>query len=170
MNASDLTMKRLSGLLQFVIGFVLGVGLFVGGISLAGYFIFNRFAVNPDKPVFPEEQPQPVEPVAQETDPEEDASPSEANADATSPTAEATPTPQAELPPGAYNARVSWNGSLIVRSEPSKQSDTVTSIRYQDPVIVLKNEGEWSQIKVGDSDIGWVRSGNLEKLTNSESL
>ncbi|MEB3228710.1 MAG: SH3 domain-containing protein [Synechocystis sp.] len=165
-------MRRLSGLLQFVIGFILGVGLFVGGISLAGYFMFNRFAVNPEKPMFPEELPKASEPEASDQGKDSQEASSEntetPKAEAT-PTPTPTPTPQATLPPGAYNAQVVWGGSLIVRSEPSKQSGTVTSIGYRDEVIVLKNEGEWSQIKVGNNAIGWVRSGNLEKLAASES-
>jgi len=169
-------MRRFSGLLQFLIGFILGVALFVGGISLAGYLMFNRFAANPEKPVFPEEQPKPVEPVAQGGDQDKkeetkETNKSEAKAEAEKPKAEAsptptptpTPTPQATLPPGAYNAQVIWGGGLIVRSEPNKQSGTVTSVGYRDKVIVLKNEGEWSQIRVGESTVGWVRSGNLEK-------
>lgn len=171
-------MRRLSGLLQFFIGFILGVALFVGGISLAGYFIFNRFATNPEKPVFPEEKPKAAEPVAKEAKDKEAAKEtpkSDAKAEADKPKAEATPTPtptptpKPTLPPGAYNAEVVWGGGLIVRSEPNKQSGTVTSIGYKDKVIVLKNEGEWSQIQVGDSAVGWVRSGNLEKLAESET-
>jgi hypothetical protein len=167
-------MRRLSGLLQFVIGFVLGVALFVGGISLAGYFIFNRFATNPEKPVFPEEKPKAAEPVAKDTkDKPADAPKSDTKAEAEKPKVEATPTPtptpKPTLPPGAYNAQVVWGGGLIVRSEPNKQSGTVTSIGYRDKVVVLKNEGEWSQIRVGDSAVGWVRSGNLEKSAESES-
>ena len=169
-------MRRLSGLLQFLIGFILGVSLFVGGISLAGYFLFNRFATNPEKPVFPEEKPKTEEPVAKDADKKETKETDKADAEKPkaeaspkpTPTPTPTPSPEETLPPGAYNAQVVWGGGLIVRTEPNKQSGTVTSVGYRDKVIVLKNEGEWSQIKVGDSAVGWVRSGNLEKLADSE--
>jgi hypothetical protein len=169
-------MRRLSGLLQFLIGFILGVALFVGGISLAGYLMFNRFATNPEKPVFPEEKPKTDEPVAKDTDKTaQKATPETEKSDAEKPKAEASPTPtptpspEETLPPGAYNAKVVWGGGLIVRSEPNKTSETVTSVGYEDKVIVLKTEGEWSQVKVDGGAVGWVRSGNLEKLAESES-
>ena len=84
-------MRRLSGLLQFLIGFILGVSLFVGGISLAGYFLFNRFATNPEKPVFPEEKPKTEEPVAKDADKKETKETDKA--DAEKPKAEASPKP-----------------------------------------------------------------------------
>lgn len=175
-------MRRLSGLLQFLIGFVLGVVLFVGGVSLAGYFLFNRFATNPDKPVFPEEQPKTDQP-AKDQDTKKDvtadkSAPKTDNGDkpaeekpntaasptpSPSPSPSPTPSPEETLPPGAYQAEVIWGGGLVVRTEPNKNSGTVTSIGYRDKVVVLKTEGEWSQVKVGDDAVGWVRSGNLQK-------
>ena len=167
-------MRRVSGLIQFLVGFLLGVALFVGGLSLAGYLVFNRFAAKPEKPVFPEEQPKTEEKAeaSTETETEPEAQPSpdeEPRAAATpepTPTPTPTPSPSPTMPPNAYEARVVWSGSLNVREEPSKSSQPVTSIRYRDKVIVLENQGEWSKIQIGlEGPVGYVRSGNLEKIS-----
>lgn len=149
-------MKGLSGLLQFFVGFILGVTLFVGGISLAGYLIFNRFAANPEKPLFPEEQSQPQD---------DQPSPTGTASPQASPQPTPSPSPTEELPPGAYKAKVIWNGGLNVRTEPDRESDSLATVNYNDEVVVLTTQGEWSKLRVGDTE-GWVRSGNLEKLTN----
>ncbi|AIE73679.1 MULTISPECIES: SH3 domain-containing protein [unclassified Synechocystis] len=146
-------MKGLSGLLQFFIGFILGVTLFVGGISLAGYLVFNRFAANPEKPLFPEEQSQPQD---GQSVPEQSESPQ--------PPPKPSPSPTDELPPGAYKAKVIWNGGLNVRTDPDRESESLTTISYNDEVVVLATQGEWSKLRVPGGTEGWVRSGNLEKL------
>ncbi|MCT0255036.1 SH3 domain-containing protein [Synechocystis sp. CS-94] len=147
------SMKGLSGLLQFFIGFILGVTLFVGGISLAGYLVFNRFAANPEKPLFPEEQSQPQD---GQSVPEQSESPQ--------PPPKPSPSPTDELPPGAYKAKVIWNGGLNVRTDPDRESESLTTISYNDEVVVLATQGEWSKLRVPGGTEGWVRSGNLEKL------
>lgn len=49
-------MKRLSGLLQFVVGFVLGVVILVGGATAVAYMLLSGMNSNPPKPVFTEEK------------------------------------------------------------------------------------------------------------------
>ncbi|MEG3438433.1 SH3 domain-containing protein [Pannus brasiliensis CCIBt3594] len=49
-------MKRLSGLLQFLVGFVLGVSILVGGAAAVAYMFFSRLNSEPPKPVFTEEK------------------------------------------------------------------------------------------------------------------
>ena len=48
-------MKRFSGLLQFILGFFLGITILVGLTSALGYLMFSRLAATPNKPVFSEE-------------------------------------------------------------------------------------------------------------------
>jgi hypothetical protein len=48
-------MKRFSGLLQFILGFFLGITILVGLTSALGYLMFSRLAATPSKPVFSEE-------------------------------------------------------------------------------------------------------------------
>ena len=159
-------MKGLSGLLQFFIGFILGVALFVGGISLAGYLIFNRFAANPDKPLFPEEQPK-TEQVPKEDNPPKPTE-GEKKPEEVKPTPSPSPSPEETLPAGAYKAKVVWSGGLNVRTEPDRASDSLATLSYNDEVVVLSTQGEWSKLRVGNGTEGWVRSGNLEKLPASE--
>ncbi|QHV01523.1 SH3 domain-containing protein [Synechocystis sp. CACIAM 05] len=149
------SMKGLSGLLQFFIGFILGVTLFVGGISLAGYLVFNRFAANPEKPLFPEEQSQPQD---------DQPSPTGTESPQASPSPSPSPSPTEELPSGAYKAKVIWNGGLNVRTGPDRESDSLATINYNDEVVVLATQGEWSKLRLSGGTEGWVRSGNLEKL------
>ncbi len=169
-------MRRISGLVQFLIGFILGVGIFFGGVSLAGYLVFNRFATKPEKPVFSEEQPKTETTEAKKTadSKEEPAatdkkdSPKATATSSPAPTPKPTPSPSPTLPPNAYEAKVIWSGSVNVRAEPSKSSNPVTSVRYQDEVVVLETEGEWSKIRVGQGGpTGWLRSGNLEKIAST---
>ncbi|MFM6056625.1 MAG: SH3 domain-containing protein, partial [Microcystis aeruginosa] len=49
-------MKRLSGLLQFMVGFVLGVAILVGGATAVAYMLLSGMNSNPPKPVFTEEK------------------------------------------------------------------------------------------------------------------
>lgn len=151
-------MKGLSGLLQFFIGFILGVVLFVGGISLAGYLMFNRFAANPEKPLFPEEQPK------TENVPKQEEQPSEEEKKTEEAKPETTPPPEETLPAGAHKAKVVWSGGLNLRTEPDQTSSPLLVLSYNDEVVVLSTQGEWSKLRVGDGTEGWVRSGNLEKL------
>jgi uncharacterized protein YgiM (DUF1202 family) len=154
-------MKGLSGLLQFFIGFILGVALFVGGISVAGYVMFNRFAASPEKPLFPEEQPKPEVPKT-------DNQPSGGEKKPEEKKPETSPPAEAPLPAGAYKAKVVWSGGLNVRTEADRASDSIATLNYNDEVVVLSTEGEWSKLRVGEGTEGWVRSGNLEKLPASE--
>lgn len=150
-------MKGLSGLLQFFIGFILGAALFVGGISLAGYFVFNRFAAKPEKPLFPEEQPKTEVVTKEENKPTEEEKKTETS-----------PPPEETLPAGAYKAKVVWSGGLNLRMEPDQASEPLVVLGYNDEVVVLSTQGEWSKLRVNEGTEGWVRSGNLEKLPASE--
>jgi len=49
-------MKRLSGLLQFMVGFVMGVAILVGGATAVAYMLLSGMNSNPPKPVFTEEK------------------------------------------------------------------------------------------------------------------
>ncbi len=49
-------MKRLSGLLQFMLGFVMGVAILVGGATAVAYMLLSGMNSNPPKPVFTEEK------------------------------------------------------------------------------------------------------------------
>ncbi|MEB3190886.1 MAG: SH3 domain-containing protein [Snowella sp.] len=178
-------MKRFSGVLQFTLGFFLGLLIFVGGVSLVGYLVFSRLAATPPRPVFPEENKTVVKPkptvkptttatkdaqtqTGETTKTEETPKTEEVKA-SPSPEPSATPSPEdkkEELPAGAYQAKVIWSGGLSLRANPDKTSERVGGVDYNDALVVLEksSDGEWVKVKVPDSDqVGWVRVGNIKK-------
>jgi len=170
-------MKRFSGVLQFTLGFFLGLLIFVGGVSLVGYLVFSRLAATPPRPVFPEENKTAVKPkptvkpttTATKNDQKTDQTQTEEAKASPSPEPSATPSPEdkkEELPAGAYQAKVIWSGGLSLRANPDTASERVGGVDYNAALVVLEksSDGEWVKVKVPDSDqVGWVRVGNLKK-------
>lgn len=185
-------MKSLSSLLQFTLGFFLGLLIFVGGISLVGYLFFSGLIATPPRPVFPEEnktqavkakpKTETTTTVTKDNQKPDQATTGETKAPAEknktdevqtspspSPQPETSPSPEAkqeELPAGAYPAKVIWSGGLSLRANPDKTSERVGGLNYNDALVVLEksSDGEWVKVKVPNTDqVGWVRVGNLKK-------
>jgi hypothetical protein len=170
-------MKRFSGLLQFILGFFLGIAILVGLTSALGYLMFSRLAATPNKPVFSEEnksKPKATTPdkkASEKSATKPEASPSP-KVTTTSPSPEVSPSPspspkaKEDLPPGAYKAKVTWSGGLSLRSNPSKDSERVSGVDYDDELIVLETsaDGVWAKVRsVEGEQEGWVKVGNLKK-------
>jgi hypothetical protein len=168
-------MKRFSGLLQFILGFFLGIAILVGLTSALGYLMFSRLAATPNKPVFSEENkskpkattPDKKAPEKSATKPEVSPSPKVTTA---SPSPEVSPSPSPEakedLPQGAYKAKVTWSGGLSLRSNPSKDSERVSGVDYDDELIVLETsaDGVWAKVRSANGgQEGWVKVGNFKK-------
>lgn len=49
-------MKRISNLVQFIIGFILGLAILAGGTAAVAYVFFAKMNANPPKPTFAEEK------------------------------------------------------------------------------------------------------------------
>lgn len=170
-------MKRFSGLLQFILGFFLGITILVGLTSALGYLMFSRLAATPNKPVFSEENKSKVK----ATTPDKKASEKSATKPEVSPSPKATtaspspevspspsPSPEAkeDLPPGAYKAKVTWSGGLSLRSNPSKDSERVSGVDYDQELIILETsaDGVWAKVRsVDGGQEGWVKVGNFKK-------
>ncbi|MFM7571684.1 MAG: SH3 domain-containing protein [Snowella sp.] len=170
-------MRRFSGLLQFILGFFLGITILVGLTSALGYLMFSRLAATPNKPVFPEENKSKVK----ATTPDKKASEKSATKPEVSPSPKATtalpspevspspsPSPEAkeDLPPGAYKAKVTWSGGLSLRSNPSKDSERVSGVDYDQELIILETsaDGVWAKVRsVDGGQEGWVKVGNFKK-------
>lgn len=161
-------MKLFSGLLQFILGFFLGITILVGLTSALGYLMFSRLAATPNKPVFSEENkpkpkitiPDKKSPDKSATKPEKSPSPKE--------TPKVSPSPKAkeDLPQGAYKAKVTWSGGLSLRSNPSKDSERLSGVDYDDELIVLETsaDGVWAKVRsVEGEQEGWVKVGNFKK-------
>lgn len=70
------------------------------------------------------------------------------------------------LPPGTYEARVTWPEGLILRDRPSYNSLRIGGIGYHERVLVLGESSDkvWQRVRVSDSfQEGWVKGGNTER-------
>ena len=74
--------------------------------------------------------------------------------------------PGTGLPPGTYEARVTWPEGLILRDRPSYNSLRIGGIGYHERVLVLGESPDkvWQRVRVSDSfQEGWVKGGNTER-------
>lgn len=156
-------MKGLSSLLQFIIGFILGVVVLAGGTAALGFVFFSRMASTPPKPVFPEERAKPKPKKAIAKKPQVKSTPEKSPSPSPSPEEKED---KEKLPPGAYKARVTWSEGLSLRDQPSFDGTRVSGVMYNDEVIVLEtsSDGGWQKVRVaGGTQEGWVKGGNLKK-------
>lgn len=168
-------MKRFSSLLQFILGFFLGILILVSLTSALGYLMFSRLAATPAKPVFPEENKSKIKAATKDkklpekaSKPEISPSPkTESSKPSPSPEVKPSPSPSPEdLPKGAYKAKVIWSGGLSLRSNPSKESERVGGVDYNSDLIVLETsaDGSWAKVRSPQGgQEGWVKVGNLQK-------
>lgn len=142
----------LANLLKFSLGIGLAIAfLTVGSVATARYLV-AQFTAPPPKPIYPEENKTPS-PLTKASNP----------ILANQPSPSPTPDP---LPPGAYEARVTWPEGLILRDGASAQANTIGGLEFNDPVIVLSEspDGVWQRIKVeATKQEGWVKAGNTER-------
>ena len=162
-------LKRLSATIQFILGFVLGIGLIAG---ISGAFIFayyQKMSKLPEKPVFSEaEVPAEAEtsdPIETEIEPLESTSEPELEPEP-EPEIEAPP-PEVELPPNAYRATVTWPEGLSLRAEPDIDAERVGGIQTKAEIFILENsaDGNWQRVQLPwNGQEGWVKAGNTKKL------
>jgi uncharacterized protein YgiM (DUF1202 family) len=169
-------MKRLSGLLQFMVGFVLGVVILVGGATAVAYILLSGMNSNPPKPVFTEEKkeetkeekaakPIPTTPVQEQPQAEVKESATAAPAPKASP----KPSPEArkrEATSEGYQARVTWQSGLSLRSEPTSESTRLGGLDYNTKVSVVgtSSDGQWQRIRLSDGREGWIKAGNISRV------
>lgn len=142
----------LIGLSKFLLGFTLAVAILFGAGVIFTNFVIGRLSTLPARPTFPND-----------IQPKSSAAPnaSKATADA----AVKAPEPAA-TPATGYAAKVTQPIGLLVRAEPSADSNQVDGIAFDDEVTILEtsSDGEWQRIKTGNGTEGWVKGGNTEKL------
>jgi uncharacterized protein YgiM (DUF1202 family) len=169
-------MKRLSGLLQFMLGFVMGVAILVGGATAVAYMLLSGMNSNPPKPVFTEEKkeetkeekaakPIPTTPVQEQPQAEVKESATAAPAPKASP----KPSPEArkrEATSEGYQARVTWQSGLSLRSEPTSESTRLGGLDYNTKVSVVgtSSDGQWQRIRLSDGREGWIKAGNISRV------
>lgn len=159
-------MKRLSGLLQFMVGFVLGVVILVGGATAVAYMLLSGMNSNPPKPVFTEEKKE-------ETKEEKAAKPQaevkESPTAAPAPKASPKPSPEEtkrETKSEGYQARVTWQSGLSLRSEPTSESTRLGGLDYNTKVSVVgtSSDGQWHRVRLSDGREGWIKAGNISRV------
>ena len=166
-------LQRLSATVQFILGFVLGISLIAGISGTMIFAYYKRMSVLPKKPEFPEAAVAP-----EETTPDLDTSPTaveplESNTteepleEAVPDEIEETPPPEAELPPNAYRAEVTWPEGLSLRAEPAVDAERVGGIESEATIFILEDsaDGKWQRVQLPwNGQEGWVKGGNTRKL------
>jgi hypothetical protein len=151
---------------QFILGFIIGITLFFGGIAGIGYYFLKDMLKSPEKPTFAEEKPKQTTKTTTAKTTQKSAT--NKNTQPT-PKPSATPTSETEtkLPEGAYKATVTWSEGLSVRSNPSIDSERVGGVAYNLELIVLEtsSDGKWQKIRTASGNVeGWIKAGNTQKI------
>jgi Bacterial SH3 domain len=161
-----------SGILKFVLGISLALAVLIGsGVATALYFM-NRVSMPAPKPVYPNDTPAvkakavKIQQVTSSPTPASQAK-TEAKVGAT-PKPTQTETPEAakeeSLPPGSFNARVSWPKGLSLRSQPTLDAERIGGVGFNEKIIVLEESDGWQKVRLAQSkQEGWVRAGNTRK-------
>ncbi len=140
------------GLFKFLVGFILAILLLAGASAAAVLYFAAKLTRMPEKPIYQNEKPV-VQKIS--TSPQPTVATTSKNS-------------SNELEPGAYKAIVVEPIGLILRDTPSRDSNRIGGVSYQEEVIVLEESSDkrWQKIRVDDGSdrIGWVSGGNTEKL------
>ncbi len=151
--------KFVLNILQLLIGITLGLALMVGGSLAAGYYLFTKLSVTPEKPTFAEEKPK--QPVIK-------SSPAATNAPKVSPSpASSPPIPSPEAEPGLYKGVINWSEGLILRDAPGNSTNRIGGVGYNQQVVVLEESPDqnWQKIRIiATGKVGWVKAGNMDKV------
>jgi cytoskeletal protein RodZ len=157
----------LSGLLKLILGFVLAIAVLLGtGLTVALYFV-NRTAIPPARPTFANDNPSVKTQTAKETKAQSTSEPTLETKPESSPTPTPSPTKSPEeLPPGAYQGRVTWPDGLSLRAEPNQSSEKVGGVTFNQKITVLEENPDKTWVKIrleGSTQEGWVKIGNIER-------
>ncbi|MEC4895116.1 MAG: SH3 domain-containing protein [Oscillatoria sp. PMC 1051.18] len=145
--------KGLSSLLQLFFGVVIGISLLAATAGGVGYYFLTKLSAPPAKPVFAEEKANKTtvaNPADSATETEKEAQPK-----------------KEKLPPGAYQARVTWPQGLSLRDTPSEDANRIGGIAFNKEIIILEESDDqnWQKVRIPDTDEeGWVKGGNVEKI------
>ncbi|MFK0730196.1 MAG: SH3 domain-containing protein [Gloeotrichia echinulata GP01] len=156
-----------SGLLKFILGFLMAIAILIGGGVVVALYFINRTAIAPPKPVFVNDNP-PTKTNAPTQKPSQPTPTSTPKASATptpTPSPTTTESPKS-LPPGAYQGRVSWSEGLGLRAEPKQDAQRVGGVAFNQKIIILEESDDkaWQKIRVeGTNQEGWVKAGNTER-------
>ncbi len=164
--------QRLSSIVQFILGFVLGISLIAGLSGTVIYAYYKKMSTLPKKPAFPEVPAQPS--ASKDTQPSTSIEPLESDITKESKEldqeakAEPESKPESELPPNAYRAEVTWPQGLSLRAEPDVNADRIGGVGFEEKIIILEDsaDGKWQRVRVpGSEQEGWVKGGNTKRTS-----
>jgi hypothetical protein len=160
--------KHFSATVQFILGFILGIGIIAGISGTIIFAYYAKMSVVPKKPVFPEpiaEQTAPSSTADVEIEPLESTTEDDLKPEETTPPAEEAKA-ELELPPNAYRASVTWPEGLSLRAEPEADAERIGGIENEARIIILEDsaDGKWQRVRLPWNDQeGWIKGGNTEK-------
>ncbi|WP_427163039.1 SH3 domain-containing protein [Aliinostoc sp. HNIBRCY26] len=156
----------ISGLLKFILGFLLAIAVLVGsGVAVALYFM-NRTSIPPARPIYANDSPTVATPTPKKTNAKTTPTSAISPTPTPSPTPTSTETPEA-LPPGAYKGRITWEEGVSLRVAAQQDAERVGSVAFNEQVIVLEANQDKSWVKIrteGSKQEGWLKIGNIEKV------
>lgn len=181
---------NLSGLAQFILGFLIGVFILTGAGAATAYWFFNRMSDAPPQPNFSEESSSETTKATKQSQSNSQPSSSQQKASSaqTASTAsnqsenttseesddeseqsesESERTVQERFGEQAYQARVTWPNGLSLRDRPSANASRVGGVYYDDKLVIIEesSDGDWQKVYVPDSgEQAWVKAGNVEKI------
>lgn len=157
----------ISGFIQFILGFLLGVFMLTGAGAAAAYFFLNRMSEAPPQPVYSEENPSEAEKKEPASAGDSHQQTKTTSATNPKPEKEEEPTIQERFGEQAYEARVTWPNGLSLRANPSLEASRVGGVYYEDKLVILETstDGDWQKVYVPASgQQAWVKAGNVEKI------
>lgn len=159
---------RQSNVVRALSGFLLAIGLIVGGGYLTTQFVIAKFTELPPRPSFPNDKPSsnPAKPTAKPAASQPKASPVVAVSPSPTPTPSATASPKAD----GNLVRITLSSGLNMREDPSVESGRIGGVDYNETVTVLEtsSDQEWQKVRLEKSGLeGWIKSGYTEPVTQS---
>ncbi len=177
---------KISAVIQFILGFIIGILILSGVGAATAYFLLSQLANTPPQPDYEQGKQQPEDSVAttspeseqeesdnnlveseQSDSPAEEEASEEKQSTPQETESEEEPSIQERFGEQAYPARVTWSTGLTVRSGPSVNSSRVGGVDYNDKLIILgkSSDGEWQKVYVPETEQqGWVSSGNVKRI------
>jgi cytoskeletal protein RodZ len=149
-----------SGLLKFLLGFLLAIALLAAGGYLVAQHVIAQLTAPPPKPTFPNDNPNQAK-SSQVASPK--PTPTAKSSPQPSPTPSAKPSPKET----GYLARITLANGLNLRDEPSRDGARVGGVAFNERVMVLEEtpDKEWQRVRLESSNQeGWIRSGYTERV------
>jgi Bacterial SH3 domain len=142
-----------TGVFKFFVGLLMALGILAGGGLVAARIMIAKLTAPPPRPIYPNDKP--LAKTAAKKAPSAVADKSSA----------ATEVASKPLPAGAYEARVTQSIGLVVRDSPSGAQ--IGGIEYNSRLTVLETsqDGSWQRVRLGNDKEGWVKSGNIEQVS-----